>query len=82
MVVGGEGVPHAILVVVVLAVRDVLCVGHGHLLATVPGMGEEGTPINRWPYEAGRTAVFTTTQSRPNTTPPAVSGSDPAAVRC
>ena len=43
MVVGGEGVAHAVLVVVVLAVSDVLCVGHGHLLATVPGTGTRDT---------------------------------------
>lgn len=29
--------PNAILVVMVLAVGDVLCIAHRHLLATVPG---------------------------------------------
>lgn len=36
MVVRGEGVPDAVLVVVVLAMADVLRVAHRHLFATVP----------------------------------------------
>lgn len=36
MVVGWQRVPNAILVVVMLAVGDVLCITHCHLLATVP----------------------------------------------
>lgn len=36
MVVWWERVPNAILVVMVLAVGDVLCITHCHLLATVP----------------------------------------------
>lgn len=39
MVVGGEGVPDAILEVVVLAVGQVFRVAHGHLLTSVPGGG-------------------------------------------
>lgn len=37
MVIGGYRVPDAILVVMVLTVGNVLCITHGHLLATVPG---------------------------------------------
>lgn len=37
MVVGRERVPDAVLVVMVLAVGDVFCVAHRHLLTTVPG---------------------------------------------
>ncbi|GAA6079537.1 uncharacterized [Tachysurus ichikawai] len=41
MVVGGERVPDAVLVVVVLAMGDVLCVAHCHLLTTVPEKNKE-----------------------------------------